>query len=507
MTKVDANQSANGSGLQEITHWLLPAGILYTLIYIVFWPATYAIMDESSYMGLAYAFRQGTVYTDVAQITAAFTYPLSNGHTISQYPPGMSLVLAATSFLGWSFTLGTNLFVHLGIFATVAAILRQIHVPARYAIFYLFHPTAVIYSRTVMSDLLASLLLTGAFYFLLRRQAFGTGAFIGLSTLVRNANIVAVVLFAFGAFLDESEGKLSELRRKSTLISGLSTGLKIGLAALPFYFLAFLYQQIFQEGGWARFSNQLSFVHLFPNLLSYGLKLAILYPGMILAPLLYRGRGRYTLRLVIYSFISLYSFYHFQDSTGSLLESFVIGQRYMLLIIPLLIVSYGAVLHQAISQFRPGFQRPVALFSVMVFLVLALGSGLVHFRHQKYLNEQRAVRDALIAFVTKADTVVCNIHVGKLFHPGWGNVTRYKLMGGEATHEAAVKNARQVLNEALTQNAGRIVLINWSRDYRPETSKEQSLFADLVQEYQMTVIKPNTLNLPNEVQIAVSDSR
>ena len=109
-------------------------------------------MDEASYMNTAYAVDHGTMYLDVAHAAPIQAYAVGP-HTISQYPPGMAFLLAPLGFLGWNVALGFNLIVHLTLFWIVAGLLKANKTPPVFALLYLLHPVAALFSRTVLSDL------------------------------------------------------------------------------------------------------------------------------------------------------------------------------------------------------------------------------------------------------------------------------------------------------------------------------------------------------------------
>ena len=69
----------------------------------------------------------------------------------------------------------------------------------------------------------------------------------------------------------------------------------------------------------------------------------LLYPGMLLAPALYQGRGRVVIGGLCYGFLMLYSFWYYRDQGSSWAETLIVGQRYFLAALPLWIVAYSAV--------------------------------------------------------------------------------------------------------------------------------------------------------------------
>lgn len=452
--------------------------LLYSLLYVIFWPRTYAIMDESSYLGLAYALRHGTVYTDIVGFSSVFTYT-AHGHTISQYPPGMSFLLALTSLLGWSFSLGTNLLPHLATVAVIAFILQRLNTPRVFALLYLLHPTAIFYSRTVMADPPATLAIASAFAFYIQRRFGWCGFFLGLATIIRNANIVVVFLFAVALLLDLPALQRKDSAAEYSLTSRLRDWIRylflLGLGALPLYAAAYIYQATLQEGGWHRFSNQIDLQVLPRHLVTYIVMLGLLYPGMVLAPLLYRGAGRYALIITTYSLIMLFSAYQAMDVGGNAIESFIVGQRYLLAILPLFIVAYAEVVWR-LTQRMDDRVRSLLLGAGIVLIGLAAVG--VHGKHQSYLKSVASIRDGLNRVLLPNDVLFCNVHVAKLLHPAWTGNRFFTILPSDN------RQLNQEIDQALSKDpTGRIVLAIWSRDYRSETTEERRLEKDIRERY------------------------
>ena len=216
------------------------AAALYVLLYVLFWPPIITTMDESAYLNFAYVLRQGTFYADVAHITLPM-YVEAAGHITIKYPPGMSVYLAVLSFLGWKLALGANLLVHLATFFTVARLLRLVGASSLFGLFFLLHPTAVVYSRTIMSDPLGGLLVALAFLACVTKRPLVGGLMLGLAVLVKTANGMIFGLFALGMLLElVGAGKPRSLSTLRPLVLFV-------LGGVPLMAVAFLYQKIVQE--------------------------------------------------------------------------------------------------------------------------------------------------------------------------------------------------------------------------------------------------------------------
>ena len=476
----------------------ITAALLYAALYAFFWPVLYTTMDESAYLNYAYVYRQGTVYADVAGISAVQSYPVgAASHIVTLYPPGMSVLLALVSVFDWGVTLGLNLIVHIAAFFVLAYLLRRNHAPSWLAFLYLLHPTAVIFSHTMMSDPLSGLLILLAFAACGKRRFAVAGLLIGLSVFVRTANGVAAGFFAIGLALEAAPAILTAVKRGewAKAFRGLLPAMMVALSAVPFLVATWLFQKCVQDGGWARYSGKgllglQHFPHMFP---AYTLALLVVFPGMLFAPLFYRGKNRSLLLTLCYGFLLFYSCYYYQDSTGSRLESFVVGQRFMLAVLPLYLLAYGDALNRFFGRLwkRATGQALAAFVAVVLFGVAGYGIQ----KHQTYLLGLKEVRDTVAAQVPADALFFCNVHVAKLLHPAWTGVRKYTMIGNYHDVKADTAAAEKALRAAFASGAKEAYLAVWSRDYRPETQGEQAIAENLTRTFSGEKIPVNAPDL------------
>lgn len=475
-TTLGGNASGN---VRDSLNGILPVvlfGVAYIILYLIFMPSINAIMDESAYLTLAYAMRHGTIFLDQVGLTPPMSYEVG-GHVVSQYPPGMPAVVALFSLLGWKFSLATNLFVHLTSYAIVARILKKLDVAPGYAVLYLLHPTAVIYSRTVMSDLSAGLLIALAFLCFLNRRYALVGAVVGISVLIRTANAALLLPFLMAAFLErggDGETLTPAQRFRSIIVMGIS--------AIPFVALAWLYQNTAQHGGWARYSASVSFglVNIPKMLPGYMLDFMVLYPAMLLAPAFYRGPARIAVTSLTYFCLLFYSCSAFTDVSGSVVETFILGQRYVLVIIPVFIVAYAWGVSQLVTRFRKVV--PERVWTILIGLVIAVLftiAGLIHQKHQKYLQRAEFARARFIAVAPPGDVVYVNVHLAKLLHPAWGEPKTARIMGLDlGTMNGMNRVTMQEIWKEVSSGK-KVTVAIWSRKFRVETESELKLLKDI----------------------------
>jgi hypothetical protein len=485
-----ANLRAAGNWLRRDANvLLLTAGVLYALLYVAFWPTIYSTMDEASYMGNAYVLRQGAVYADVAGVTVPTNYPVG-GHYVSKYPLGMATLVALGSLAGWKVVLGVNLLIHLLTFVVVVKTLRHLRLPGAFALLYLLHPTAVLYSRTVMSDPLSGLLIALAFYQYLRRRYAATGALAGLSVLVRTGNVLAVPLFVLAVLFERPPGE----ERKGNLRDRLRPALLVAAASLPFLAVAGYYAKVIAGGEMASHTGTFSlryFPEMFP---AYAVALVLLYPGMLLAPALYRGPGRLVVAGLSYGFILLYSFWFYRDTGSGFADTLIRELRYFLAVLPLMIVAYAEALWRLAGQ-RGAVGLPARAVGAAFVAGLFAVAAAVSYKHARFLGTMAGVRDGLLAATTPADRIYCNMQVAKLMHPGWGR-RRFILVSRPDKDRTEL---RTWLN-GPGSTGGRAVLAYWVRPGREDDRREADRVASVGSGL---IAAPADVPLPPELTLRV----
>lgn len=491
---------AQNKRLDASTLILLAAAGLYVAVYLIFFPAALTIMDEASYFNTAYAFRHGTFYLDEIGVPSIMGYWVGQ-HAVSQYPPGMPALISLVSLLGWKAAMATNLVVHLGTFAVIAAILRRIQVPPAFAVLYLLFPTAVIYSRTVMSDLASGLLVTLAFWGYLANRHWASGLCLGAAMCVRTPNSIFVALLGLAILLESRRVGEATYNLRGRILSII----QLGVGTVPLIAAAYAYQILVQEGGWSKYlTGAASFgVHYFPGqFLSYVVTLSVLWPLMFFAPAFYSAPGKIALRLLAYGIIGLYSFYYYRDSTGSFIESTIIGLRFILVILPLFIIAYAQVLwtfyQRSIARRFP--VRATAFLSGVAALLLLAGTVAIHYKHQNYLKQAAGVRDGILSAVPPNDILFCNMNVAKILQPTFGRRQVYML--ALAGTEKGVMKARTLIDTALERKDRRVIVAIWGAAPLTEASEEQKQLRVLELFYEVHPLpKEAPPGLPDDVRL------
>jgi hypothetical protein len=103
-----------------------------------------------------------------------------------------------------------------------------------------------------------------------------------------------------------------------------------------------------------------------------------------------------------------YSCFGFIDRGDTFFESLIRGQRYLLPVIPLLLIPYSDVVDSV---------RFVKKLIFPAFGVLCILSIVIHIRHQHYLKQEIYYQDVIYTYTEDADLILCNKEVFELFNP------------------------------------------------------------------------------------------
>jgi 4-amino-4-deoxy-L-arabinose transferase-like glycosyltransferase len=389
--------------------WPLLAGLaLYAVSYVVFYPATFAILDEDAYVTQAYLFRAGRISYDNAQVSAPRFSVNMSGRTVGKYPPGNALFLVPFTWLGWRALFLSGLILAMLGTLVFRQILRELSPDTDpiWSMLYLMYPTVVLFSRTVMSDLPAATAVLVAAWLTLRqgRSTVTGGLVLGFACLIRYSNAIFIPVLL--AMLISRTGK----RGRTALVWTL--GLAPGLVCVLLY-------NAYAFGGPFRFPMYLT-GHFAPwffwrNLGYYAVNLLLLYPLMLVAPLAAGPRRILLLGLPAWTLLLLYCFFSYIYDTPSLPLRLAVGTRYLLPAIPFFTLGYAIVLGRLEARFRQG-----AALKYLVLAALLTVSVIIQCRHQGVLRTQDRYRRMLYDAVPENALLLCNADASELVSHAWG---------------------------------------------------------------------------------------
>jgi hypothetical protein len=403
---------------REANPWLLYVGAaLYVLTFLVLYPPTFAIVDEDAYLTQALLFRTGRLSYDGSAIPAPHmtvetlgTVPMrgESPRAVSKYPPGNALFLLPFTLLGWRAVFVSGLLLALVGAALFRLVLKRLAPEAdpAWSLLYLFYPAVVLFSRTIMSDLLAATLVLSAFYCLLRRGAWlvVSGFLLGLACLVRYSNAVFVPVFLLLAV------------RPAGARLGAAARLLAGFAPLAGLILAY---NVYAYGAPLSFpmylTGNFSPAYFLHNAWYYGTCLLVLYPLMLVAPL-GAGKGlRLLLGLPAGALLLLYCFFSYTYDVANLPARLTIGIRYLLPAIPFFVLAFAVAAERITRRFRGAGRLKYAALAAMALLSVAIQS-----RHARYLAVQADYQRLVRENVPESALLLCNKDVSELVSYAWG---------------------------------------------------------------------------------------
>jgi hypothetical protein len=163
------------------------------------------------------------------------------------------------------------------------------------------------------------------------------------------------------------------------------------------------------------------------HLLFYAADMLILYPLMLVAPLVYRGRLRMEVLGITGTMFILMSAYYYLDDGHGLIENLLVGARLILPAIPAFLIAYVAMLERLPL---PRLALPAT------GLALAVMAAVLSLVHQSHLEQAARVRDTIAQNSSCRDTFA-NVEALKFFSPAWGSGTVTVIEHSQAPESAS----------------------------------------------------------------------
>lgn len=377
--------------------------VVFVGIYYYFYPPIYAFRDESDYLSMAYVFRQGTLWIEKTAVPVR-SWILSQGHRVSDYPPGMSFLLLPWISLNWKCAFVLNFTFHLLGTFYFQKILRlfQIKNPEILSLLYLFFPISIFLSRTIMSDIPAAVLFLVGIYYYYKKcgKDWKTGLFWGISFWIRPTGIIFMLPFLIHA--------LMEWKQKSSMLSLFAT-----FAGMFGLYNLLLYGSFFVTGYSGDFTGMQNFStrYFVEHFIFYMKSLVLSFPFLLLGPVLARKTRRVEMLVSIALGILFFSLYFYQDRFSSEFLTLIFGVRFLLPGLFLLLLFYAEVLESIFS--KPFLSIPIAI-------VFCLTCFKIQYEHQKLLRLQEAMQKTLYRNTTDGSTLIYDDNSAELIQEVWG---------------------------------------------------------------------------------------
>ncbi len=369
--------------------------VIFSFLFLYFFPQNTGIVDETAYLSTAYTFQHGKVYYDQAGVPSAPASVAVDSHLVSRYAPGNSLLLLPFTAIHWKWSFARSFFLIAIGYVMLILILSHFHLPRFYALLFLFHPAFTLYGRTIMSDLPATVCCLIGLFFLVKEKHFLAGLVFGFGIAIRYP--VALIILGLLIVL------LFNKSFKNLLL------LLVGsfVATIPLFLYHLYYFKIITG---PTSENMIGFsVTNFPVMIfRFVIFLNILYPALLILPFATRLRQRYIFIAPAVLFVVFFSLQYFLDTGTTIFENIIRGQRYMLPIIPFLLIPYAEVLS------RINFVGRIVKYFLIPLVVVNAG---IHYKHSQFLKQQTYYQHKLYEYAQNADILICNKDIYELINP------------------------------------------------------------------------------------------
>ncbi len=382
------------------------------------------------------------------------------GHRLSYPPLGWPVLLSPLHIFGWKSFFLLPLVLHLIGYYYFRKILLQLEIDSAFSFLYLLYPTFVFHSRTLMADLPAAVFFLIGFYYSIQNQKWElllAGICFGISLWIRYASVVVIIaLVATLVFRDWKNNESVKNHRIIPLLCGFA----------PFVLLLAAYHSLALGSpfvtGYHRIGIPVAssfsvdyFLQHFPKYFSI---LNIIYPLMAISLFFYKGKRKAELYSCILLLLLFYSARFWFDSGTNIIQTAIKSLRFLLPIIPLLLLSYMYCLDTYVfSRINNGKKWGLAIVCSICLSAVAFG---IQYKHQEYLIRQKHFSDLIYEKTLENSSIIANMEIIEMLQTAWGNrkVIEYDLSAiTKATKESGanvyfITNNKAERQELKNQN-------------------------------------------------------
>lgn len=397
--------------------------LAYAVGFALYWPGPILISDEAAYVGAAFAFAHGRT-----------TVERRDGRTgevrrelPSHYQPGTSALqapLVAALGVRGAPLLSALCYLLTGL-ALVAWLQREGRSPL-FALLFLGFLPALVLGRASTSDLPSVLVVLLCQWLVfegtrLKGRAAAAASFVagllaGGSLLLRETNALMVAPLLLGRVLRrEPHGVL--------LVAGGLIGTSARLLAA---WVLFGHPFFVRENGYGWYLA--SAIH---HLSLYLGTLIFFTPLALPAVLAYRGPRRPELIATALGVLAFFLAYQYSGEESGLLKQLVLGPRFFIPLVPLLVIGAAESIPRVWSSLRrSGAQRLEQVIVVAWPLLVGVAAVAVHPVLASYGRAQGALADALVSATSPAGVVVLDgVETGKYLNEWSGPRSTVDLIG------------------------------------------------------------------------------
>jgi hypothetical protein len=413
----------SGSGSPEgsltgrrLWDWVALAALSLTYVALIaaYFPPIPAIEDEVEFINQASVWSSGHLSAEAAGYDRLLGFVPVGGRSVAWRNPGRPLI--TIPFIGAGgvpAAIMSGAAVHLGAVFVLALVFMRLGCSPLWAALALFHPTMILYSRTVMADGTAAL-----FVLLAIRAGLGTrwvgagvGIFLALAMVCRYHFAVVILPAAVAVWAVRRPAGDGLLQATATLLVAAAVG-----GTLAVY-------------NWIALGDPRGFIHqgyfswaMVPeNLPRYAASLMLVWPGLLVALFFVRGPAAWYVHAIAWPQLALLLPYYWMDRGGSIVSDLVLGLRLYLPGVAALLVAYGVVLDRVVRS-----SGLVRWFSVLALAGLLVPTAFLMRQHQNHLLALASARDEIQKHIPPGAYVFGNSTAAKLFAIPEGGKLHYR---------------------------------------------------------------------------------
>ncbi len=410
----------------------------FCAIFMLEYPASFAIADESEILSLAYCIAHGTLYPDRAGLlTWNPSMELAvGGHRIVKYSPFSAMLLAPAVASDWrlAFLVSAAFFI-VGAFA-VRAMMRDAGLATDWCILYFMLPGMLYYCATLMAAVPSAAMGAVGVALLWRerpRRVWGALA-LGAAVLLHNWMAVFAIASAGAWWLSRPRA-----RRRSDAVA-LAAGAAPAIIALGAYNYATTaspLRAVYAITGEAFWFTGEHFAQFFP----FYLASIVVFPLAGLAALSPRWSRGWQTPATVATVVLAASLYRYRDGLTSdlapaiaMIAGAVPGQRFILPASVIACVPAARWLDDRLG--RLGFAWTTAMRSAALAAFVAW-FGVIAVLHQNFLRANAAVQSAIARAVPAGGQIIGTGEVLKQLAPVYRNVRLRSVAPGDPNVAAA----------------------------------------------------------------------
>jgi hypothetical protein len=354
------------------------------------WPASLTLLDEVGYVGQARLLLEGRVRPAPDSVCLSYLTPSGE---IARYPYFFPALVAPLFALSPRAVFAVGFVASALLALVIAMALSRWKTDPVWAVLVLAHPTVLIFSRTVMVDILLSALAVGAWLSLGARRRFPAVLLFALLVAAKPTGIPLAFLLLAGEALRLSSARRMagvpvSFRQVALAALGTITGLIVTAALNVATTGGLAFSYAYSTAGF-------SFANLTRSGPAHALTLLSLPPLLIAGGWPFVKRREYGPLLAVAGLFGLMSLYGFVDTGRGWFDSLVLSPRLVLPTVAFLLIGYLDLGGRRLDHF--GVSKRVAAVLILALPVAAFTIGAAHARYSSSAVRARQMAETSLA--------------------------------------------------------------------------------------------------------------